>query len=1064
MDYLESGYSQLLTYSGGLDLTGVVGGLEAPSLEGGGATIGSVSSNVLSNPIVDTRNPEIIREGVVGSQWEIGRQAFIIGGATGYNEGTGFFLGWDSTTYKFFIGNSAGDKLTWDGSTLSITGTITVIAGSIAGLTITATALTATAGGNSTIVSSGSTAFTAGPTGSPTFTVTQAGLLTTTSALIGGWNVVDGYIYNLQSGTPTATPNDGVVLASGNEALLVYEDTALRAELGYLSAGVYGLKIYATNGSTVIFEASDTQQMMGGWIFDDQYLYKLVSGTPTSSPNDGIVIGSGSTPAVIAYEDTAKRAEMGYLSAGVFGFKGYATNGTTVIFEMSDTQQRIGGWYFTDTVLRSATTDAASNIFIDSANGLIRAGITTGDYLTLDGANLRLRSSNYVSGPNGAGFTLEPDLLEVGNIAARGIIRTAVFEKDVISAVGGSFAVIDSDKLNVDMTALDASTLTISGNTTFAVGDILRIKDGVDDEWFEVTNIGSAPTYTVTRDKAAAYAANTNPAWANGASVVNYQQSGDGLIYMTASESNAPYLAVLTHAGSPWSALTTRLRLGNLNGYLGYVADIYGLGVGSSSAGEANITIEPTNGIRMRSGTTTLFQIDMSGGATIAGWNIVDGYIYNLQSGTPTSSPNDGIVLASGNEALIVYEDTAKRVEVGYLSAGVYGLKGYATDGSTVIFEFSDAQQVIAGWSFTNQQLSSGSVTINGSTERILLGAATAPLTGIGGFIGKDGSDYEFRFGDPAGRYIHWDGTLLTIVGDSINANTTLQIGGVTVTSSAAELNVLDGVSANVTATNLNTLTAGDTSDATELHEHPHSWIFGTMLPLDGSQTIIASKAGFSDATTKIISVGVGEHGTGDDVSHIRIPVSTDIGKSPYVASLTNYDVGASSNDVSTLFIGANSWISDTSNSQILKDGAGVTISGTARYGVLGHDIANSYLLVMYSTTLIARFSGIAGTTITNINSNITLDTAVTQTGFCYDEANDRYICVDATNNVLRRFNSSGTTIDTVAYTVEDTNITGCCIIEDRVYLIIVQTNDDGVAGGGNAGALISFVPTNMTR
>jgi cytidylate kinase len=52
-----------------------------------------------------------------------------------------------------------------------------------------------------------------------------------------------------------------------------------------------------------------------------------------------------------------------------------------------------------------------------------------GNYINIDGANLRIRSSNYTSGYFGAGFTLEPNLLEVNNIVARGMIRTAVFQK-----------------------------------------------------------------------------------------------------------------------------------------------------------------------------------------------------------------------------------------------------------------------------------------------------------------------------------------------------------------------------------------------------------------------------------------------------------------------------------------------------------------------------------------------------------------------------------------------------------------------------------------------------------
>ena len=329
-----------------------------------------------------------------------------------------------------------------------------------------------------------------------------------------------------------------------------------------------------------------TAGAIGGWNITATALYALGSGTPSASPSNGIILTSGSSSVIDIYEGTAKRVSLGFLSSGVFGLKGYATDGSTVIFELSDTQQFLAGWNFTSTVLRTGTTDANSNVLIDSANSLLRLGPTTGDYITIDGDNKRIRSSDYVSGVAGTGFTLEPDLLEVANISARGIIRTAVFQKNVISSVGGSFAVVDSDKLDNDMTALDSSTLNIAGNTTFAVNDILRIKDGTDDEWLLVTNAGSAPTYTVTRDQAGVYSADNNPAWKNGATVVNYGASGEGLVYLTASDTNAPFLSVMTHAGSPWSTLTTRIRLGNLNGTAAFVADTFGIFIGDYSSGK----------------------------------------------------------------------------------------------------------------------------------------------------------------------------------------------------------------------------------------------------------------------------------------------------------------------------------------------------------------------------------------------------------------------------------------------------------------------------------------------
>ena len=48
----------------------------------------------------------------------------IRSGQTAYNTGTGFYLGNDSGTPKFSIGNSAANRLTWDGTTMTVVGAI----------------------------------------------------------------------------------------------------------------------------------------------------------------------------------------------------------------------------------------------------------------------------------------------------------------------------------------------------------------------------------------------------------------------------------------------------------------------------------------------------------------------------------------------------------------------------------------------------------------------------------------------------------------------------------------------------------------------------------------------------------------------------------------------------------------------------------------------------------------------------------------------------------------------------------------------------------------------------
>jgi len=49
---------------------------------------------------------------------------YIKGGQTAYDTGTGFFLGYDTDTYKFSLGDPSGNYLTWNGSILSISGAL----------------------------------------------------------------------------------------------------------------------------------------------------------------------------------------------------------------------------------------------------------------------------------------------------------------------------------------------------------------------------------------------------------------------------------------------------------------------------------------------------------------------------------------------------------------------------------------------------------------------------------------------------------------------------------------------------------------------------------------------------------------------------------------------------------------------------------------------------------------------------------------------------------------------------------------------------------------------------
>jgi hypothetical protein len=88
--------------------------------------------------------------------------------------------------------------------------------------------------------------------------------------------------------------------------------------------------------------------------------------------------------------------------------------------------------------------------------------------------------------------------------------------------------------------------------------------------------------------------------------------------------------------------------------------------------------------------------------------------------------------------------------------------------------------QPMGGFMVGPNAIQQGQLALNGANEQILVGAATAPLTGIGVFIGNAGDNtYDFRAGNPSANYIQWDGSsgILTVVGTiSVTAGGT--VGG----------------------------------------------------------------------------------------------------------------------------------------------------------------------------------------------------------------------------------------------------------------------------------------------
>jgi hypothetical protein len=314
------------------------------------------------------------------------------------------------------------------------------------------------------------------------------------------------------------------------------------------------------------------------------------------------------------------------------------------------------------------------------------------------------------------------------------------------------------------------SLLKTKGNTNFQINDILRIKDSEKDEWLRVEGI-NGNTYIVTRDLAGTYLSNNNPSWKAGTSITNYGVSGKGLIYMTASDENSPYLSVVTHTGSPWSSLTTQLRLGNLNGFLGYVTSLYGIGIGTTSS---YLKYDAVSGLQIK------------GSVTITGGNASVTYYQDNPPGSSgdLNTPKDGDywVDTNDNNALYVYNTSAGGWQE-ITSGGPGGITTFRATATPTSLTIGDLWIKTDTGRLYRAAIVGADQIVVGEWEEQQTTLGTTPSIGAGLYLGSDylgyynstawkvyiKSDGKFYFGGDGTNYLEWDGSDLNLRG-TLNA------------------------------------------------------------------------------------------------------------------------------------------------------------------------------------------------------------------------------------------------------------------------------------------------------
>ena len=275
---------------------------------------------------------------------------------------------------------------------------------------------------------------------------------------------------------------------------------------------------------------------------------------------------------------------------------------------------------------------------ITATGGTIAGWVINTDHLLSDGtpgikilSTGAIETSDFVAGLYGKGWRIsEAGSAEFANAYIRGELRATVFSYSEIQATSGTLGVFKSAQplwadLTLPVTPTGVYWIYLKNPALgevqlLADEDILRIKNGTGDTWFKYDSATGANAHTSSywAYQVEYVSGSKDITYTVGQAVINYGSSGQGWIELTADDDNAPFISIKTHAGTP-STPTEHLRMGNLNGWGAYSTDIYGVAIGVYDTNLPNITVDPTNGLRIRTHSTTVIQFEADGDAFIAG-------------------------------------------------------------------------------------------------------------------------------------------------------------------------------------------------------------------------------------------------------------------------------------------------------------------------------------------------------------------------------------------------------------------------------------------------------------
>jgi len=297
-----------------------------------------------------------------------------------------------------------------------------------------------------------------------------------------------------------------------------------------------------------------------------------------------------------------------------------------------------------DKILGDSIMSEAGGL-ITIAGSLVVIGLqaSTANIALLTGTNLTLSGTLTAATANISGTTTTGQLAVTGAVASHLIpsltdtwdlgrfdrlwnqayisqINAVVFARTTQTLFGGYSTIgKNAGSFTADVVAADVTTINFGQAMTPNDFVLVRATDTsgptIKVEYLQIGTLVSGTTYNVTRDLSGLYGANANPTWPSGTPYLVLGNSGDGRIDMYAYDGRPR--TVYTVQGATYNAQTDRGVIGNLNGYYGYVTNVFGAAFGDATKAWIKIDDDPTTGgVKLGYGATTTVKIASTGASS----------------------------------------------------------------------------------------------------------------------------------------------------------------------------------------------------------------------------------------------------------------------------------------------------------------------------------------------------------------------------------------------------------------------------------------------------------------